>query len=586
MNVAARIQQMASPGAVLVSGDVKRAIRSGWVERLKPQGSVRLDKMTEILPVFALAPATGGRAKGRRRDLRLLMIAAGVLALGLLGAGLWLARGSLPWGTPRPARVAIAPFEIAANDPTLREFVDVMTDRTVEVLTANQVPTTTTRPADGAGHALAGTPEADYLLKGSVRRDDQMLRVTAKLEDVHGRVVLWSAEMARPLGDTHAFQVQAASRFANILECVTEVRQRPHAPRESETLSLFLQLCEASFSPKDLGQMEQALTLARRFAEQAPGFSIARSNLAWASAFMSNLFPAGQKGDLRRTAQIEADRALKLDPKNSQAYGVLAMLAPPDQWAQREALLSRAVSVDPNGMAGNNSYGSFLSEVGRLQDSLVYLQKAAAQDSLDPGMAADAALGLARTGQFGIANETLQQALQDWPDDKDALGSRFYLARWEGRFDVALSMLQGDGDVNRGLSDAERKSWRDVLSALGSHDARRMAGQRDAQIALADRGGIDLSFAIENLSQLGLVDDAFALAERLPGLQIPINNTLLFNPTTAPMRRDRRFIALADKLGLVDYWRSTGKWPDFCAENGLPYDCKAEAAKYPSRAHG
>jgi hypothetical protein len=48
------------------------------------------------------------------------------------------------------------------------------------------------------------------------------------------------------------------------------------------------------------------------------------------------------------------------------------------------------------------------------------------------------------------------------------------------------------------------------------------------------------------------------------------------------MRRDPRFMSLAAKLGLVDYWRSSGKWPDFCSEPGLPYDCKAEAAKAPA----
>ena len=36
---------------------------------------------------------------------------------------------------------------------------------------------------------------------------------------------------------------------------------------------------------------------------------------------------------------------------------------------------------------------------------------------------------------------------------------------------------------------------------------------------------------------------------------------------------------LMAKLGLVDYWRATGKWPDFCGEPGLSYDWKTEAAK-------
>ena len=41
----------------------------------------------------------------------------------------------------------------------------------------------------------------------------------------------------------------------------------------------------------------------------------------------------------------------------------------------------------------------------------------------------------------------------------------------------------------------------------------------------------------------------------------------------------RGSMALAAKLGLVDCWRATGKWPDFCAGPGLPYDCRAEAAR-------
>jgi hypothetical protein len=46
------------------------------------------------------------------------------------------------------------------------------------------------------------------------------------------------------------------------------------------------------------------------------------------------------------------------------------------------------------------------------------------------------------------------------------------------------------------------------------------------------------------------------------------------------MRRDPRFMALAARIGLVQYWRSTGRWPDFCStQQGLPYDCRTEAAR-------
>jgi hypothetical protein len=38
-------------------------------------------------------------------------------------------------------------------------------------------------------------------------------------------------------------------------------------------------------------------------------------------------------------------------------------------------------------------------------------------------------------------------------------------------------------------------------------------------------------------------------------------------------------MALSAKLGPVDYWKSTGKWPDFCTEERVPYDCKTEPAR-------
>jgi hypothetical protein len=50
------------------------------------------------------------------------------------------------------------------------------------------------------------------------------------------------------------------------------------------------------------------------------------------------------------------------------------------------------------------------------------------------------------------------------------------------------------------------------------------------------------------------------------------------------MRRDSRFMQLASHVGLADYRTKTGKWPDFCAEPGLPYDCHAAAVA--SRAPG
>jgi hypothetical protein len=57
---------------------------------------------------------------------------------------------------------------------------------------------------------------------------------------------------------------------------------------------------------------------------------------------------------------------------------------------------------------------------------------------------------------------------------------------------------------------------------------------------------------------------------------------VLFRPYFADVRKDPRFMVVAERAGLIDYWRSSGHWPDFCSDPQLPYDCKAEAAKLSS----
>jgi hypothetical protein len=52
---------------------------------------------------------------------------------------------------------------------------------------------------------------------------------------------------------------------------------------------------------------------------------------------------------------------------------------------------------------------------------------------------------------------------------------------------------------------------------------------------------------------------------------------LLFHAAMPELRNDRRFVSLCARLGLVEFWLATGKWPD-CVDE-VPYDFKAECEK-------
>jgi hypothetical protein len=55
-----------------------------------------------------------------------------------------------------------------------------------------------------------------------------------------------------------------------------------------------------------------------------------------------------------------------------------------------------------------------------------------------------------------------------------------------------------------------------------------------------------------------------------------LESWILFTPLTRNMRQDPRFVALAARLGLLKYWRETGKWPDFCTGSATRNECGPE----------
>jgi hypothetical protein len=87
-------------------------------------------------------------------------------------------------------------------------------------------------------------------------------------------------------------------------------------------------------------------------------------------------------------------------------------------------------------------------------------------------------------------------------------------------------------------------------------------------------------FAVQSLGEFHQTDSVLGWLSRIPPALIAENGYILFRPGLSSTRQDPRFMAIAARIGLVRYWRSTGNWPDFCMQPGLPYDCKAEAAKY------
>ena len=574
VNVAARIQQMASPGAVLASGDVKRAIRGLLAERLKPQGSVRLDKMSETLAVFALVPPQGGRAKGRRRNLKApVVVAAGALILTLAGLSIWLARGDLLAAGGEP-RVFVMPFDAPDRDVIAKQVSAGTADQLVDALSAGGIQSVRTPQADSA-----------FRLNASVRTEGEKLRINARLADSHDGGVLWSKDFDGPSTQASALQEATAAAIATVVACAVQARRPQRGRPDNATLGIYLHACDEGRAwTVSLASLAQLIELDREIVRRAPHFSAAQSNLASEIVNTVEWFPPNQQPDLLAEARARAQSAQEDDRNNGEAYAVQALLEPHGAWATRERLLLKGLAVEPTSDEINADYFTFLVEVGRLKEAAVYAQRAAALAPLDADRSANAAESLALIGETEHATATLQAAKLRWPDSVNVNGQLLQLSIFHGAEDEQDAVLN---DVNVPLSGPDKATWRKVLKAIRSGNPRLAASVKPSVIEMARNGDVGRRYAVMMLSAMGLLDDAFAVAPDLAAAPpLPIVTGALYAPLTSAMRRDPRFMQLASDLGLANYWRETGKWPDFCSEPDLPYNCKSEAAKFAQRLVG
>ena len=157
----------------------------------------------------------------------------------------------------------------------------------------------------------------------------------------------------------------------------------------------------------------------------------------------------------------------------------------------------------------------------------------------------------------------------------------------------AKAFLEDWAAVDRLLDPSAKVPLREFQDGVAFIQAKRnptpenIGGIRSALEAhFKKTGSVDVSRLVY-AAHLGLVDEAYRTAEtaRLGPLGTAddimgpdgYRTALLFHAGMPELRNDPRFVPLCARLGLVEFWLATGKWPD-CVDEA-PYDFKAECEK-------
>ncbi|MEZ5962088.1 MAG: adenylate/guanylate cyclase domain-containing protein [Hyphomonadaceae bacterium] len=564
VNIAARLQQRALPGAMIVSQDVRNSVRGEAAELLKPLGTIKLDKMVQRLAIYGFG--SGAMLRPIPRDPRRLLIGVGVVGLALVAVivafnGFTVRSDS--------ARTAVFALQAAGDDAEARalaggianEIVDTMSEIGLEPVARSETNVAT----DQSRLDRAKDLNAVYALDGDIVRDGDNVRVSVRLDDVGAHQTVWAQTFERNADRMEGLRFEVAASAVRVLRCASDAR-RERARLRHAPIATLLRICEVS---ADSGNAER-LRLARELVRAAPNSSLAHGRLAIESANAWQVAPEALSEQLLHEASDAADNALRLNAHNGAAAAVKAfVLAGHQTRVERERTLLGFLQNAPDSPELNTLYATFLREVGRNQDSVAYLERAFAFEPLSPYRASSLVRQLSVVGRGADAQALLTRTTAMWPEDSGVSWERFRMSFYFGT-EAETRRILAESSI---IDSEDRACWRAALQgrAAASVAARRSAAAQ-VRRCLAD----DPGQAVQVLAVLGDTDGAFAFED---GVIRQDGSHVFFVPATRALRLDPRFMPVMDRIGLLDYWLQSDHWPDFCTDPQLRYDCRAEAAR-------
>lgn len=370
-------------------------------------------------------PPLPGRPARRRWVTAAALLLAGV-ALAGAAVRIWQSHSpaapELSDGPLDPRRVAALPMVDLSGGNADDYLVDGLTEQMISTLSRidglTVVPRTTVMAYKGSGKRISEIGRelgAGTVLEGSVRREEDQLRITVQLVDAAREDALWSVEFNRPLRDVFEIQSEVAVRVATALESSIEAEEvqriRLGPTREITAFDHYLKGRAFALQQTRIGN-ENALEHYRRALELDPDFALALAGLANSYVFRAMVYDDTVDG-WSEVATASAERALEIDPGLPQAYKALGAIAfYHDRYERALELTLKALEVEPYHSGALYNATSFALELGRLDQAVLLHLRTGGSGALQR---APLAMTLWELGFVPQAEELARRALEDEP---------------------------------------------------------------------------------------------------------------------------------------------------------------------------
>jgi adenylate cyclase len=523
VNIAARLEALAEPGGICLSGAVRDQLGTRLPVAFIPLGDQRVKNIAEPVRAYIIATSSNGWASASaagtgRRSLRrhvLVPILAVVLLVALAGGAWWLSLGRnlgpnvrsetaatavpptvQPYSAPRLS-IVVLPFTNRSNDPEQEYFADAITeDLTTDiariqgslVIARNTAFTYKGKSVDAKriGRDLG----VRYVLEGSVQRSGKQIRINTQLIDAETGAHLWAERFDRDIGDLFALQNEITARLAAALQSQLAIAEARHPTDNPDALDYILRGRAVLTRPISKENTEEAVALFEAALALDPNSADAAAWLAVAlTVRVSDEFSDSPDADLQRAEQL-AGRALAAAPNSALPhYARGQVLRAQSRFKEAIPEYETAIALDRSRAPAYANVGWCKFLTGSAEEAIPYFEQAIRLSPYSPGIAPwYGRMGVIQLleGRTDEAITSLQKASSDnarLPFVHSYLAAAYALKGQTQRARAELAEAQRLNPAYSSLERVAKSTWFDQPKIRALAEATYFPGLREAGLA-------------------------------------------------------------------------------------------------------
>ncbi|MDO8550757.1 MAG: tetratricopeptide repeat protein [Ignavibacteria bacterium] len=568
VNLAARLEPLASPGCICVSEDVARQIQSKIEYPVLKVGKRKLKNIQLPMNVYKIVLPWEKKTSGSfvpvyldsfLKSRSLIFI---ILILLLAAAGYFIFQSTKDGFVIGPRnRIAVLPFDNISQESEDDYFADGITEEIIsnlakisglDVIARTSIikyKNTNLNIAQIGNELDVGT-----ILEGSVRKAANKTRITVQLIDVPTQRHLWTETYDRELKDIFAIQSDIAMKVAEGLKVQLLANEKEQIEKKgTENTDAYRNYLLGNYylnkrTGEDLNKGIEYFTKAIEF---DPGFAQAYAGLA----NCYTLIGGASYGELSREeasskAKDAVLKALEIDETLAEAHTSLAYIKFRFDWNWEEAEkeFKKAIELKPGYAAAHEWYALLLSLIGRYDEALREMRRAYELDPLSPSIST----GLGRTLHFANRlNEAIAQykkTIEMYPNYAEAHFALAMTYRGQKKIDEALKELDKAIELSHGR--LVMIATRGMIYGFAGRRREALA-VIDELVRLSHPNPVSPWFYASIYLSLGDKDKFFEYAnkayEQKDPLMVYFKTTSVFDPT---LENDPRFHDLLRKMGM------------------------------------